>query len=910
LKRYLLFLIPLVIVGASTYFILKNELFSSRLSPFDYVPGNASIVYETNKLLLEWQNLKTKRLWKTFNQIPSIRVFGIEIDSLLAEGALGKVFSNRSVTVSFHVISNSAFDALFIMDMPLGFQRTMTEFLKKQKQKGWSEIQKREYRGETISEVSLPGETTLSYVVLENLFIFSSSSILVEDVIRLKTLAAEVSSFKESNPELFELNKLQQDNGNLYINYNNLAFLLTTLVHGKEKDYMSSLGNSAKNVFQDIRIDNDRVLLSGFSFPFSNRGFLNTFKGQQASGIVLHNYVPNRAGIMVNYSFSDPSRYAESLTDYAEEEMKMKNAREELKNQYSFEVSEAFKWMKGSAALACIETVKKENLSKLLIIPYSDQGEMLKQLNQLAEQSSLQTGDSIYAEQYGNYLINDLEVREIPLALFGRTFEGFDHLVYCIFQDVLLAADDINTLKTTLRDLELDNTWGKTLRLSKFIDQLGEDANHTVVVNTPKAWGIANDKANNTWKEFLAEEALPFQAIDLIAVQNLYIDNRFYTSLVLNQDPNRTSFDKKSSYNADWINSLDTIISTKPLLVKDFVSGSFHVMVQDKLNNLYRINQEGQIQWKDSLSQQVIPTVEQLDFYKNKKLQSAIPSNEGLYIFDRLGNAVSSTPYTSKNYGVIEFFSIVDYDNSKNYRFFLANEKGELFLLNQNGRTLDGWNGKRLGGSLALAPFHLRIGGRDYMVAIEKEGIVNVFNRNGTLKRGFPIDLKTTLNGEVFIDEGSGSSNTIMHLVSTAGEMIQLNMQGKGLRRQQLYKPDAETEFLLVRDALNKSYIIIRKGLGSIAIIDRKGEILFEKDYLETTKMSFQYYLFDITRQCVVINDPVQEYSYLFDIEGNLLNNRPLNSSFDVGMLYFESENKYRVYHTFGNEIRVSSFSW
>src|SRR5690606_36184121 len=125
---------------------------------------------------------------------------------------------------------------------------------------------------------------------------------------------------------------------------------------------------------------------------------------------------------------------------------------------------------------------------------------------------------------------------------------------------------------------------------------------------------------------------------------------------------------------------------------------------------------------------------------------------------------------------------------------------------------------------------------------------------------------------------------------------ISVNLQGDVLKREQLYKPSKESKFWLVQDALEKTYLILRQEYNNLSFITPKGDILFEKNIIGSSELNVQYYFFSADRQLVVVNDLEQEFSYIFNQSGDLINLEPIESSHPVSIVYYSRDNTYHIY--------------
>lgn len=72
--------------------------------------------------------------------------------------------------------------------------------------------------------------------------------------------------------------------------------------------------------------------------------------------------------------------------------------------------------------------------------------------------------------------------------------------------------------------------------------------------------------------------------------------------------------------------------------------------------------------------------------------------------------------------------------------------------------------------------------------------------------------------------------------------------------------------------------------------------------------MTIQYYSFGSDDQYYAVTDPEQEFTYVYDREGNLTNYEPVESGFKIGLLK-RGGNDYQVYGSYQDRVRIYSFS-
>ena len=290
-----------------------------------------------------------------------------------------------------------------------------------------------------------------------------------------------------------------------------------------------------------------------------------------------------------------------------------------------------------------------------------------------------------------------------------------------------------------------------------------------------------------------------------------------------------------------------------------------------------------------------------------RKLQYLFATSNLVYILDRNGETLPGYPFALPDKKNIEFLSLIDYDNSRKYRIMVATVDGNYYLFDQGGVNLEGWKPKSLEGKPVIHPFHMRIRSRDYIVFMHRNGLVYILNRRGEPVSGFPMDLKGNVENQFFIKKGGNISTTTFTTVTNDGEVVEFNLEGKFLKREQLYKTTPNDKFLLVTSSPNnRSYIVLRSDDEKVTVIDSKGKELFNHNF-KTTSLSAKYYNFSPDNEVIVITDINKEYTYLYNKEGRVLHSLPLETGDEIAMLYFETLGIYKLYKTNNNKLSVIS---
>ena len=346
----------------------------------------------------------------------------------------------------------------------------------------------------------------------------------------------------------------------------------------------------------------------------------------------------------------------------------------------------------------------------------------------------------------------------------------------------------------------------------------------------------------------------------------------------------------------------------KPKIVRNHTNNSREIILQDSTNKLYLLSSEFDIIWIDSVSQRVTTDFSQIDFYKNNKLQLLFGSDNKVFLIDRNGQNVEKYPIEVGD-SEITSLNVVDYNKTKKYRWAITNSDGELYLLDKKGKQLKNWspNKKKYRNSGGIN--HTRILGKDLMLICKEDGIVDILNRQGISYPGFPMNFEKDIDDQYILKPGTSFNKSSLTLIAKDGEIISVNLRGKFLKRDQLILGSQSSEYSFVKDVSSNKYIIAVVDERKISILSSDGNKKFEKDYINNGDLRIQYYNFGPGNELVIITDQLQEFSYLYDGDCNLINSIPLENSHELSVLYSRIRNEYEVFTSFHNRLDKYRFS-
>lgn len=795
--------------------------------------------------------------------------------------------SADKLLVSLHITQKDDFD--FVYYLPIKEAKSVESYLNSLKERNFR-FSQRELNGIEIHEVQF-GNQMFSWTFFEDVWAASFTPFLIEDVIRTyksdrkRTFATAISGVQQ-------FPKVKSDAGDFYINLKGISQWLSTFFQAQ-----NSIVHSGRAALLDVKSNSNSIILNGFSAAEENANdeLLSYFYNQSPVPFALKQNIPNRAIAVLSFGITDGAQLFRRLPIG-----KNKSFQDSIQLLTSINPEELFAGISKELSLCFFED-RGDRISKVLILTASNATDWLGVFERMAQATEKE--DTVYFEQYASYEIREVDLKNLPEKLFKPLVTGFERTYFTHSGNVLILAEKVEDLRRYLDDIEREEVWGRSVKFNRYLESTLLESNLSIYINVPQALGFLQMKLSSKWSPALNKSIQAgLNSVDFTAIQFSALNNNFYTnvSFVLN-DRKAEVTETSNRIQAN----MDHRIVRGPFVIKNHVTKRSELLVQDSAYALHYFSLDGKRIWRKSLGAEITDRVHQVDYFSNNKLQLLLLTNGKLDIIDRLGNPVSPFPVSAPNQP-IEYISLIDYDNSKRYRYLLAERTGKLWLLDKEGKLLEGWKPRTVDGPLLVSARHHRIRGKDFIVAFRKDGTVHVFNRRGEDIKGFPIHLESKPAGEYFLEHGNTVASTNFVVVTKDGIKIKFSIEGKLISREPLVKTAVDDEFGLIAERSGKSYIIYKQNARQFELLSEQGTRILLNDFVGTNRVQVQYYDFGSGNVYYVLADQTQDLAYIYDSSGSLLTPVPLEAE---SITLFIDENMVYSAAAFGTQLQLQPVS-
>tara|TARA_R110002020_G_scaffold475959_1_gene714929 strand:+ start:3159 stop:5621 length:2463 start_codon:yes stop_codon:yes gene_type:complete len=649
------------------------------------------------------------------------------------------------------------------------------------------------YENKTLQKYTLNGSLFFT-TVKNNILIGSSSKLLLENLLRgTPTVNASLSNlYKVSNTS---------KSASIFLNTKNGDALLSTLL---KTDRPVNPSEFSDWISMDINLSQDYIHLIGIGTANDSlTNFVDLFKGTGSLTNTTPQFAPISAEAILSYSFSDYGRFSKNQQKYLDRSVPVDTIFNTVE-----EVGSIF--LNGGKAIV-LNTFGSEKIVEFL------------------------NGQTTASLDYQGSEIMTLRENDFINTIFNPLVRNFNANYCTILENAFIFAEGPEILQTIISNYKNTSTFEKSPAYTTAHNVLADESNILFISNTEGLLNIGEELLSESVHKDLRDAGLS----NYLFAGQMVADDSFYHLNIVAQKIGLEN--KKEGISQVFTLQLDQPIANTPQFVTDHRSNKQEIVVQDTANNLYLISNEGKVLWKKQLQGKIQGEVQQVDIYKNGRLQLAFTTNDQFLILDRNGKEVQ--PFTkSFDGGNLNPLAIFDYDGRKNYRFVVT-QGSNIYMYDNKMNIVNGFTYTNSAKPVVSAPYHFRNGSRDYLAFVLEDGTLKILNRVGK-------DRITVTEKFDFSGNGLYLYNNKFTFTDKKGVLHQIDENGKdGKTPMELSKEhgmDATSRTMAIMD---DNILRIRDNEVELELgVYSKPKIFYIRDkiYVSVTDLQNQkIYLFD-----------------------------------------------------------------
>ncbi|MDO5979763.1 ribonuclease HII [Flavivirga spongiicola] len=642
------------------------------------------------------------------------------------------------------------------------------------------------YKNKTITKSTLNNNTFYS-TIIDSIFFASSSKDIVDAIFSNTKIDIELEKIYNitSNDKTFSV-ILKPDN----------TFLESFFIEDS-----LSFKTFTNYIAVDVSINQDEVLFNGITKAIdSSKSLINIFKNTTPQENQTHNITPSNSDGFMSFTFNDYKTLETNLVQF--------NSKDSITNTTMLfndivEVGVIYQGKNSAIALNSLDVIA--------------------------------TKDALLSEQ------NHIDFyRGVSIFSFSRPFlftKTFAPLVsfnkankYCILDNFFVFANSTDMLQNIIANYQNKTTLNEKVYFQDVKNHLSDASSLIQVINPSSLKAILNKnlKGNLNYK---------LNNYNVSALQFIYETNFAHVNGIIKKNKTRALL---NSVSEELNIKLDTDILTNPQFVKNHITKQKEIVVQDINNNLYLISNRGKILWKKQIKSAVLGPIEQIDIYKNGRLQLVFATSNGVYVIDRNGKDVAPFPIKF-NSEITQPLAVFNYDKNKNYRL-LVTQGRNILMYDVKAQVVNGFTFKSANNTIICQPKHFRIGSKDY-ITFKTQNKLYILDRTGKT-RITPKTSSSYSNQSIFLYKNNFTTTT------SDGNLITIDTKGhasiKNLSLSEKHHLETSSKTLVL---LNENKLSIKNKTIELDYGDYSTPRLFyinDKIYVAITdKQAHKIHLYD-----------------------------------------------------------------
>ncbi|MDA3928578.1 MAG: hypothetical protein PF541_06425 [Prolixibacteraceae bacterium] len=836
-----------------------------------------------------FSSLKTVQPFK--EEVESIEQF---ISFLSDSETTSKLLKGKKIIISFNYSGKSDVNYLLLFSVKnkVGLE-LYNRALNEMKANTSLSVESRKYNKVIINQINATNQNF--FVANHNgLILVSEKSILIEEAVRLSN-----SDFANENPELEPLLKTvgAQSDLQIFVNHSKIDRLVSKQLSNPLQKRSALLKIYSGWTELDVNLKDDKLLLSGFSNGNKDQNYYSgVFQNQVPITSKIEKVLPSSTAFYLGMNLSNVENFCvdfESFLtnrnlNFQREDQLLKysnsadqNIQEIFADILNKEVASAginVDQNNPTAGRVCIVDTKSGSTAISKILEIQQAYLISKKLSQAdwSKDYSIdsETSFSIYKFPYP----------QLPTVLFGQYFKGVEANWFTVYDNYLIFGDSFRTVAKVVHANILGETLSSNLEYNKFKSNLNARSNLNFYCNTSMALPIASLFFNDEIAKLISDsdELRKFKSF---AWQVSSAGDMLYNNACL-----QYSSSLKSKPQTIWQSHMNTTFDFKPKFVTNhYDPENKEVILQDEKNTLYLINNVGRIIWQVKFDDPIIGEIHQIDYFKNGKLQYLFNTAKKIHLVDRNGNSVKNFPINLRA-NATNGVAIFDYDNTKDYRFFVDCSDRNIYAYNSNGNLLKGWNIFKTDHEVKHQIQHFRVEGKDYIVASDNMKDY-ILHRVGTIR----VPTKTIYphsENQIYLEERTAANEPRMISTDIEGKIFYTYFDG---RTETLLPPamSAKHSFIATNIDSDESLEYIFSDKNQLLVLNNKGKTILKKRFKSNISHQPNIYRFSSNSTKIGITCKSENKIHLIDMNGAEHDGFPLEgcTQFSIGFISNESTN-------------------
>jgi len=878
------------IILISTIFLINRVKRYEDNEPLKAIPIDAAVIIKTESLKEVYSLLNEEIDYRQelvhFESIDNALDLIEKMDSL-PEFKIDVLheLGGRPFYVSLHSQGKDNVKALFLSEFPNKSQEL--EFRNFLQHLGETNFHLSERKYNTITVYSLKdinSKKCFSIVIHQGIVLGSSSHLLVESAIRQLQSAKSLLN----DPSFLQVKKTASSTAlmNIFIDFSNTPKVLKPIISSSFKKKSLALKEQSGWGELDLDLKSNALIMNGFFSGNSKGVYSYLLTNAQPKRSTIHSMLPSDTRSYLSLTFENGTDLKKRLLEYYEVNgllSKYNSVLERFKDIGDISIQDLlFDQLNGEIAIAYTDFnhLQPDN-NGFLVLEVKSQSitreKLIMALGVINGKEDISPRSVYTLDEDTSFPIYEGFRNSLIPHFFQSFLPKVPHQYFTFVDNYLIFSNTVQQLEKFIYANVLHKTLDNKRIFEDHRSHFSGRENLFVFCETGQLPSFLLGSFGPLFSKLSEQQKEALNGFYGTGLQFSGTGNMIYSTIYTDYKPDRASEPRTI-----WQSLLDSTAVIKPVLVENHYSKEKEVLIQDATNNLYLINNKGRVLWSKALDGPILSEVNQIDYYRNNKLQYLFNTKSRMYLLDRNGNHVAKYPVTLPS-DATNGLTVCDYDKSRNYRIFLATANKRVYLFDKTGNRISGWNFSKTEGTVSLPIQHFRSNAKDYIVFSDDRKNY-ILNRKGEERVSLKIPFIRNRYSAFYL-EGLNSPKEFLVTTSSDGELVKIALNDGTVQRLELEDIKGDHALVTYLEKQQLQYVVSMPN--SVSLFDHNRQLNFSREFDKEIHLKTDVYQFSANNHKIGVVEKTGGRIYLINSTGKNYKSFPLvgRSRFSIGFL-------------------------
>lgn len=866
-------LVTLVILGLIAVGYIYIQRYSIvTTDPVNAIPANSVFFIEANGAKNVLKKLSSENIWSAITNADSTSNLNLKIlDSALStNGDVKEIWEEKKIYLSAHLTKANSFDYLWLTNVPSSWTDEKAVHFISEAFHSKSSVSKRVYENVAVHEINVSPEKNFSFAVSKGIFIGSFTSFLIDDAIRQLKNGTPFSKSKAFT----KVSKTQdaKTEAAVFINFIALRDFCSAFSSNGNTPLFNAIGSFARWSKLNATVLSNGLLFHGQTASTDTSDFISALTQQQPQKIDVTDILPSRTTLFISFGLSNYSNYFHHLlfnSVYFDSPDKRLQKIKAIENKFGVDFEKNLSsWIGNEITLAVTEpgssSFENNSYACIRATNIESAATSLLQLQNAVNKNSA----SGKTDEYRKHQLGYINLAGLVPLFYGNLFSNISKFYFTTAGSYVVIANQSSAIRSFIDDYEDNKTLSEDIAYKNVARNAERTSNYYLYVNLERSKNIFRHYASDDLNQLLNQNKTILNKFSAFTFQIVNRNENIETTVQLLQ-----SKDKINDANLLWSAQLDTALNMPPYFVTDPETKNSFIVVQDEKNNLYMIDESGNIAWKKTLPEKIMGSIHAVDAYKNGKQQIVFNTTTQLYMLDLAGADYGNFPIKLPA-NATNGCEVFDFDQSKNYKLFVACSNKMIYAYDISGKPMSGWSFNQPVINVTKPLQYFKVKDKDYILVYNHTGNIFLLDKKGSVRTSLKQNF-IAMNSTFSLVAGDSLEEDHLVTTDTTGKVLSIYFNGTVKTKSFGYMSSEHAFAAADVDGDGKAdYVFLDHH--QMKVVRPDSSVIFEHIFLENIIPDLHCFSLAASQQQVGVGSADENKFYFINKDGKPSNGFPV----------------------------------